>query len=943
MKKLYSSAILSLFSLSLMAQQSIGGTPLSFILDEVNSQEYEIAEFDSPDMDQIIEEDSQRDLDGQLELISRLIESDLSIATHGTWETLENNDRIWRLKVTSRDALALNFIYNDFHLADNSVLHVYSADTAMVLGGFTSANNKEIGIFATGNVHGESVVLELFEPASDYAQNQFTISQIGYVYRHAYAEVEGAFRGSDDCQVNVACSEGTDWEDEEKGAVRILLTSTQGQGWCSGSLINNTALDCKPYILTAWHCGVDSTPNQYASYIYYFNYQANSCTASNSPGTQSITGSDRIAYSNDGGGNNGSDFLLTELTQDIPSSINAYWNGWNANTSPSTSGSGGVSIHHPSGDIKKISTYTSALQSTTWGGTPGTHWRVFWSQTENGHGVTEGGSSGSPIFNSEGLIVGQLTGGSSFCSATGNPDLYGKMSYNWDSNGNQEFEELKNFLDPTDSGVLELTGTYAPCNDPTVFGCMDPEALNYNPEAEVDDGSCEYPCEGSDLFVDLTLDCYGAETGWTITDDFGNVVYEVEAGTYPGAEGSAVAGGSMDMLSLCLDAGCYTITLTDTFGDGFFGSQWQNCSVDGDLVLTDALDNVLVDLTDPDFGTEVSFDFCLTELDVDGDGFLISEGDCNNNNPDVYPGATEICDGIDNNCNDLVDEGFVINVYYLDADDDGYGTPEEMIQSCFQPDGYSNNDNDCDDSNPDVNPGMAESCNGVDDNCNDETDEGFDLFMWYLDSDDDGYGNPNVTTLSCFLPDGYADNPDDCNDVNGNINPGASEICNNADDDCSGVADDNIATQIYYEDADDDNYGNPDVSVEDCAQPSGYVQNDLDCDDSDDSINPAASEIMDDGIDQDCDGEDLMTGIEELGLGNIDIYPNPANSLVTVHFEIPTSVNLEIYDTTGRLVYEKQIVNQTESILDVSSISSGAYFMRFTFDQLTSVKSLIIE
>jgi len=874
MNKLLLSIILFILSYGSFAQQSIGGTPLSFQLNEVNSQEFEFIEFPPIDIEAALSEDNDRAENGEIELISRLIESNLSPETHGTWESLDNGDRIWRLKVTSRDALALNFIYNDFNLASESVMHIYSADSTMVLGGFTASNNKEIGIFATGNVLGESVVLELFEPASDYEQNHFIITQIGYVYRNAFAEVNGMERGSDACQVNVACSEADNWQDEEKGAVRILLTTSQGQGWCSGSLINNTGLDCKPYILTAWHCGVNSSVVNYASYIYYFNYQSSTCGGSNSSGTQSITGSERIAYSNDGGGNSGSDFLLTEITQEIPSSINAYWNGWNAENPSNSGSSSGVSIHHPAGDIKKISTYTSNLQSATWGGVPGTHWRVYWSETANGHGVTEGGSSGSPIFDANGYIIGQLTGGSSFCTATNSPDLYGKMSYNWDSNGNNDFEQLKNYLDPLNTGVLQLEGTYAPCNDPTVQGCTDPEALNYNPDAEVDNGSCVYPCAGAIVFIDLMLDCYGSETGWFITNEIDQVVYEVEAGTYAGAEGNAVAGGSSDNLDLCLESGCYTITLTDTFGDGFFGSQWANCSVDGDLIITDVFENVLVDLEDPDFGTEVSFDFCVTEQDLDDDGFLVSEGDCDDTNDSIFPGAPEICDGTDNNCNGDIDEGFTVNVYYIDSDSDGYGSAEEEISSCFQPDGYVANADDCDDSNADVHPGENEVCNG-------------DTLVWYIDSDEDGFGNPNVVLDSCFSPEGYVANSDDCNDANANIYPGAVELCNNADDDCSGVADDNIATQTYYQDLDEDNYGNPDATTEDCSQPNGYVQNSLDCDDQDASVNPASEEILDDGIDQDCDGEDAVTSVDELTLGEVKIFPNPALNELNVSFEKP--------------------------------------------------------
>lgn len=169
-----------------------------------------------------------------------------------------------------------------------------------------------------------------------------------------------------------------------------------------------------------------------------------------------MTGCAKRADSGDGGGNSGSDYMLLELNSNPPAGYNVYYNGWNRQNVGSPSG---ASIHHPAGGRKKISTYTQQLTTTGWG-ISNTHWRVVWAATVNGHGVTEGGSSGSPIFNNSGLIVGTLTGGSSFCSSPNSPDQYGKMSYHWSSNPG---DNLSTWLDPVNSGVTSLAGTYAPC------------------------------------------------------------------------------------------------------------------------------------------------------------------------------------------------------------------------------------------------------------------------------------------------------------------------------------------------------------------------------------------------------------------------------------------------------------------------------------------------
>ena len=224
------------------------------------------------------------------------------------------------------------------------------------------------------------------------------------------------------------------------------------------------------------HCGVNCSAGDLNQWKFYFRYESPNCNNPNTPGTLDdyfINGCVKLSDSGDGGGATGSDLLLVQLgtaanqattiTTLKSANFNAYWNGWDANN---TATSGGVGIHHPAGDIKKISTFNGNTVTSGWNGNGlQSHWRLTWSSNANGHGVTEGGSSGSPIFNnSSGRIVGTLTGGGSFCSATNQPDYYGKMSYHWISNGSTNNRRLKPFLDPANTGALTQNGSANPCS-----------------------------------------------------------------------------------------------------------------------------------------------------------------------------------------------------------------------------------------------------------------------------------------------------------------------------------------------------------------------------------------------------------------------------------------------------------------------------------------------
>ncbi|MEI2675829.1 MAG: MopE-related protein [Chitinophagaceae bacterium] len=234
------------------------------------------------------------------------------------------------------------------------------------------------------------------------------------------------------------------------------------------------------------------------------------------------------------------------------------------------------------------------------------------------------------------------------------------------------------------------------------------------------------------------------------------------------------------------------------------------------------------------------------------EGYVSDATDCNDADGAVNPGATEVCNGIDDNCDGNTDEG-VENTYYADADGDTYGDAGSTTMACSAPEGYVSDATDCNDADGAVNPGATEVCNGIDDNCDGNTDEGVQN-TYYADADGDTYGDAGSTTMACSAPEGYVSDATDCNDADGAVNPGATEVCNGIDDNCDGNIDEGLTFTTYYADADGDTYGDAASTVTTCdGAPEGYVSDATDCNDADGAVNPGATEVCN-GIDDNCDG-----------------------------------------------------------------------------------------
>ena len=242
------------------------------------------------------------------------------------------------------------------------------------------------------------------------------------------------------------------------------------------------------------------------------------------------------------------------------------------------------------------------------------------------------------------------------------------------------------------------------------------------------------------------------------------------------------------------------------------------------------------------------------------DGYVADATDCNDASDAALPGGSELCDELDNDCDGTVDNGASdAPTWYGDGDGDGAGDPAATQQSCTQPDGTVSAGDDCDDGDATSFPGGTEVCDEADNNCDGTSDEGVTT-TFYLDDDGDGAGEDANTVATCALPDGYAASGGDCNDDDAAIKPGATEVCDDVDNDCNTLTDDedsglDLSTgQAWHADVDGDGFGDSSATTLACAQPDGLIADEQDCDDGAADVNPDAIEQWYDGVDSDCSG-----------------------------------------------------------------------------------------
>lgn len=670
-KKLLACALLTL-SFSLVAQQGDGGLPKSSKT-SISIKHIDRHVFSEPDVAALRAEDEVTDKTGNGPWRFGFNNpTSLNMDNSGTWNTLPNGGKIWQVVITCENALTVNLTLDRVVIPEGNELYIYNPDKSFVLGKFTAYHLYE-GNLGAELIPGNTAVVEYYIPSQNVGKTaSLNIKTVTHGYRTAQEfEAAKAFAGSGSCNMNVNCPDGTPWVNQRNGVVMLVSGSN---GFCTGSLINNTMNDGKPYVLTANHCYNSGE----ASWIFRFNWQAAGCTnPGSSPTFSSLSGAILRARRTP------SDFCLVEITgglvnNTVPASYNPYFSGWDNTGAIPTSA---VGIHHPSGDIKKISFDDNPLAISQ--GMNSTESNSTWTLKWDRNTTTEGGSSGSPLFDQNHRIIGQLWGGGASCANQTNSDYYGRLTNSWNPAGSNSTNQLKFWLDPNNAGATIIdgypssniaidaamsnpqgvsgticSGTVSPkvtiVNSGTTvltsatinYGFDGTTNLVYNwtgslaqyassaitlPNTTLSSGNHTFKAivsnpNGStdqNLLNDTTISTFNVVANGSLVtlnltlDCSGDEIswlVQNNAGTttfYSGGPYTMTPSPSTMNIPFCLSEGCYKFTINDSWGDGLKGS-W-GCA-DGSYTITDANNIVLAQLAtaNANFGSTRTDPFCVT-------------------------------------------------------------------------------------------------------------------------------------------------------------------------------------------------------------------------------------------------------------------------------------------------------------------------------------------
>ncbi len=382
------------------------------------------------------------------------ISLELNILDFAKKDTLKDGSIVYQYGFWCKKAVSVNVVFSQFKLKQGSTLYLVGATNNTYVGAYTSLNNSESNYLGTDLLYDEKVIIELKEPKENRNTSLLLLETVVHGYQSIERVLKRKLNDSGICNIDVNCPQGNGYENQRNAVVLILNGSG---GLCTGTMMNTTEGPIKPYLLTALHCGTKPQ-----GWVYRFRWEAPTENADcgttkpsvDAPQDRVINGSSLIAKSSV------SDFLLCELNSMPDPTWNVYFSGWNIADNIPKSGAG---IHHPYADIKKISIDNDSLHSDAFNpGEPLNHWRTNWDQ-----GITEVGSSGSPLFDENHLLIGQLRGGDSDCSSDFMTDFYGKISTSWNGLGTDS-TQLKKWLDPINSLQEKVFGSYLIGSTPVI-------------------------------------------------------------------------------------------------------------------------------------------------------------------------------------------------------------------------------------------------------------------------------------------------------------------------------------------------------------------------------------------------------------------------------------------------------------------------------------------
>jgi len=431
---------LSLISVNMFSQISEGGIPpgIEFPYKTLG----EMIDLPSIDNDslRIVAAKNQKDGYKALEFAHNF-KVGISPASHGTWKTLPDGRYYWSLVIQSKYAFSIGLYFSYFNLPEGAKIYFYNEDASHVLGAFSSSSNNKFNNFGTIPISGDKIYIDYTLPQGKKFNGEWILDMVAHDFTGAFKD--GFFAKSGLCNVDINCTAGDLWQTTKRAVTRLVIYKGTKSELCTGAMINNTLQDAKPYILTANHCYSADSLAKTTSFIY--QYESPFCKGPDGITDKWVFGGEMRATTSK------LDFALLEMNQKPPFHYHAYYAGWNRNNLVATSV---VAIHHPNGDVKKISKDDQAPMVATFGAGYDnlSHWVINrWEL-----GVTEPGSSGSPLFDTNFRIVGDLSGGTATCS---NPtkDYFARMSSSW-TNYPDNKNQLKFWLDPLGTNPYLLDG-----------------------------------------------------------------------------------------------------------------------------------------------------------------------------------------------------------------------------------------------------------------------------------------------------------------------------------------------------------------------------------------------------------------------------------------------------------------------------------------------------